>query len=75
MYRQDGFQAHYHLRSNVESVFSSVKRKFGGAVRSKKQAAQVNEILCKILCYNLSILAQAMQELGIEPAFGARAAA
>jgi hypothetical protein len=36
MYRQDEFQAHYHLRSNVESVFSAVKRKFGGAVRSKK---------------------------------------
>jgi transposase len=75
MYRQDEFQAHYHLRSNVESVFSSIKRKFGGSVRSKKHAAQVNEILCKILCYNLSILAQAMAELGIVPSFGGKAAA
>jgi transposase len=69
MYRQDEFQAHYHLRSNVESVFSSIKRKFGGAVRSKKLAAQTNEVLCKLLCYNLSILVQAMHELGVQPTF------
>ncbi len=75
MYRQDEFQAHYHLRSNVESVFSSLKRKFGGAVRSKKLAAQTNEVLCKILCYNLAVLAQAMREMGITPSFGGRAAA
>jgi hypothetical protein len=75
MYRQDEFQAHYHLRSNAESVFSAIKRKFGGAVRSKKYAAQTNEILCKILCYNLSILAQAMRALGIAPSFSGKAAA
>jgi transposase len=75
MYRQDEFQAHYHLRSNVESVFSAIKRKFGGAVRSKKFTAQVNEVLCKILVYNLSILAQAMHELGIAPSFAGKVAA
>jgi transposase len=75
MYRQDEFQAHYHLRSNVESVFSAIKRKFGGAVRSKKHTAQTNEILCKILCYNLSILAQAVRELGIATGFGGKVAA
>jgi transposase len=75
IYRQDEFQAHYHLRSNVESVFSSVKRKFGGAVRSKKFVAQVNEILCKILCHNLAVLAHAMRELGIEPIFATKVAA
>jgi transposase len=75
MYRQDEFQAHYHLRSNVESVFSAVKRKFGGAVRSKRFTAQANEILCKILCFNLTVLAQAIQELGIEPSFFGKAAA
>jgi transposase len=75
IYRQDEFQAHYHLRSNVESVFSSVKRKFGSAVRSKKFVAQVNEVLCKILCHNLAVLAHAMSELGIEPIFAAKVAA
>ena len=55
LYRQDEFLAHYHKRSNVESTFSAIKRKFGGAVRSKRFTAQVNEVLCKILCHNLSV--------------------
>ena len=32
-------------------------------------SAQVNEVLCKCLCYNLSVLVHAMFELGIEPTF------
>jgi transposase len=71
VYKQDEFLAHYHKRSNVESTFSAIKRKFGGAVRSKRFTAQVNEILCKILCHNLSVIVHAMHELGIEPTFGA----
>lgn len=47
MYRQDEFLAHYHKRSNVESTFSAIKRKFGGAVRAKRFTAQVNEILAR----------------------------
>ncbi len=35
MYQQEEFLKHYHLRSNVESTFSAIKRVFGGAVRSK----------------------------------------
>jgi transposase len=66
---------HYHKRSNVESTFSAIKRKFGSAVRSKQYTAQVNEILCKILCYNLSCLVHAMRELGVEPSFLAPAKA
>lgn len=61
--------ATYHKRSNVESTFSAIKRKFGAAVRSKRFTAQVNEILCKVLCHNLSCLVHAMRELGIEPSF------
>jgi len=69
MYKQPEFLAHYHARSNVESTFSAVKRKFGGSVRSKTPTAQVNEVLCKALCFNLSCLVHAMHELGIEPSF------
>lgn len=71
MYRQPEFLAHYHKRSNVEATFSAIKRKFGASVRSKKYVAQVNEVLCKILCHNLSCLVHAMHELGIEAPFGA----
>jgi transposase len=69
MYRQPEFLAHYHARSNVESTFSAIKRKFGGSVRSKNPVAQINEVLCKALCFNLSCLVHAMFELGIEPSF------
>jgi transposase len=71
MYKQAEFLAAYHQRSNVEATFSALKRKFGGSVRSKTPTAQVNEVLCKALCFNLSMLVHAIHELGIEPAFGA----
>jgi transposase len=69
MYRQPEFLAHYGQRSNVETTFSAIKRKFGGSVRSKTFTAQVNEILCKVLCHNLAVLVHARHELGIESVF------
>ncbi len=45
------------------------KGKFGESLRSKSDVGQVNEALCKVLCHNLCVLVQAMQELGIVPAF------
>ena len=63
------FEAHYHKRSNVESTFSMIKAKFGGSVRCKTGAAQVNEVLAKILCHNICVLIQSTYELGIEPVF------
>jgi transposase len=50
--------ASYHQRSNVESTFSMIKGKFGDAVRGKTNAAQVNEVLCKVLCHNICVLNQ-----------------
>jgi transposase len=67
--RNDEFLAHYHQRSNAESTFSMVKRKFGASVRAKTPAAQLNEVLLKTLCHNLSVLVHAIHELRIEPKF------
>jgi transposase len=67
MYRRDEFMAHYHKRSNVETTFSMIKRKFGDFVRSKTDTAMVNEVLCKVLCHNLVVLIHEMYELGISP--------
>jgi transposase len=69
MYRRDEFLQHYHKRSNVESTFSMMKRKFGDSIRSKTETAMANEALCKILCHNIVVLIHEMHELGIEPAF------
>lgn len=73
--REEAFMASYGSRANVESTFSAIKRKFGGAVRSKTLTAQTNEILCKCLSHNLSVLCHAMHELGIAAPFGTEASA
>lgn len=64
------FLSHYHKRSNVETTFSAVKRLFGGSLRSKKHQAQTNELLCKLLAYNLTCVVHSMFELGIQPNYG-----
>jgi transposase len=68
-FRKTEFLQHYHKRSNVESTFSMMKRKFGDSLRSKTDVAMTNEALCKILCHNLVVLIHEMHELGIDPVF------
>ena len=68
-FHRDQWLTRYHKRSNVETVFSSIKRKFGPYVRSRKEAAMFNEVLLKCLCHNLSCLVHASHELGIDPTF------
>ena len=67
--RRDEFLQHYHKRSNIESTFSMIKRKFRDSLRSKTETAMVNETLCKVLCHNLVVLIHEMHELGIDPMF------
>ena len=68
MHREE-FEAKYHARSNVESVFSALKRKFGETLRSKNPTAQVNELLAKVLAYNLTVLIHEIFEHGVVPDF------
>jgi transposase len=69
MFQQETFLQHYHKRSNAETTFSMIKAKFGEVVRVRLPVAQVNEMLCKVLCHNLCVLIQSIYELGIEPTF------
>ena len=66
---EEEFKAHYHKRSNVETVMAMIKTKFGASVKSKTPVAQVNEVLCKVLCHNICVLIQSFYELGIESTF------
>ena len=68
-YNEEWCKKHYHKRSNVETTFSMIKEKFGTRLMSKKEVAQVNEVLCKVLCHNICVVIQSMYELGIEPVF------
>ena len=68
MWRRENFLKHYHQRSNVESTFSAIKRKFGDSVRSKPDTAMTNEVLAKLVCNSLTDVIQQWYELGIDPA-------
>ena len=63
----------YHKRSNVETTFSMIKRKFGSNLMTKNYTANVNEILCKIICHNLCCLISAYYELNLEQALCTKA--
>ena len=68
-FNRDEFMAHYHKRSNIEATNAAIKRKFGETLKSKNQVAQVNELLAKIIAYNLTVVIHEMYENGIEPSF------
>ncbi len=61
--------AHYHKRSNIESTFSAIKRKFGADVVSKTETAMVNEVLAKLICHNITCLILEQENLGVVPVF------
>ena len=66
---RDEFMEHYHKRSNIEATNAAIKRKFGETLKSKNPVAQVNELLAKIIAYNLTVVIHEMYENGIQPEF------
>jgi transposase len=66
---RDDFMEHYHKRSNIEATNAAIKRKFGETLKSKNPVAQVNELLAKIIAYNLTVVIHEMYENGINPDF------
>lgn len=69
MYKHDEFLQHYHKRSNVETTFHMIKTKFKGNLSSKSKTSQINELLCKILCHNICVVIQEVNELGLKGEF------
>lgn len=69
MLKNEEFYDHYHKRSNIETTNHMIKSKFGNSVKSKTWSAQVNEVLCKIICHNICVVIHEMFELGIKPNF------
>lgn len=65
----DEYMSRYHLRSNIETTFSMVKKKFGKVVRSKTDTAMINEVLAKFLCHNLCCLIEAIYKNIIQPIY------
>ena len=54
----DQFLVEYHLRSNVESAISTLKRIFLEKIRTESFVAQTNESLARFVGYNLRVLAR-----------------
>ena len=50
---QDGFEKVHHQRSLVESVFSSMKERFGSVVAAKTLPMQRLQVILRNICYNL----------------------
>ena len=48
---------------------AAIKRKFGETLKSKNTVAQVNELLAKLIAYNLTVVIHEMHENGVEPDF------
>jgi len=66
---REEFLEHYHKRSNIEATNAAIKRKFGETLKSKNPVAQANELLAKIVAYNLTVVIHEMYENGINPEF------
>jgi len=66
---REEFMEHYHKRSNIESTNAAIKRRFGETLKSKNFTAQVNELLAKVIAYNLTVVIHEMFEHGISPGF------
>jgi len=66
-FHREEFLDHYHKRSNAETTFSAIKTKFGESIKSKNKTAQVNEMLCKIIAYNITVVIREMIEFGFKP--------
>jgi transposase len=66
---REEFDKHYHKRSNAESTIFAIKQKLGEKLASKNRVSQENELLCKVLAYNITVLIHEMFENGINPNF------
>jgi transposase len=70
-FNRDEFLPMYHKRSNAESTFSALKRKFGDTLRSKTDVARRNELLLMVLCHNIVCVIHEIHESGVVAMFPA----
>jgi len=66
---QEDFQHYYGQRSQVESVFSRMKRNWGEFLKSKTIDSQKNEVLLKCLCHNIACLVAQVFERNLKVDF------
>lgn len=60
------FDAFYRSRIQVGSVNSAIKRRFGESLRSRTPTSRRNELLCRLIAYNLVVLIRQVHLLHAE---------
>lgn len=68
-YHREKFDEQYRQRVQIESAFGGLKQKFGETIASRKFTSQTNEVLCKAIAHNITILIRRMYETGLLPDF------
>ena len=66
---REEFMKKYHLRSNAESGMFMIKQRFGDLSMMKHDVSVKNDVLVKILCHNLCVLAQEICLLDLDFSF------
>ena len=63
----EAYEAFYHIRSFVEAVISSIKKRWGSFLRSRKKRMQKKELALKVVSYNVKqvLYNKRAKELGI----------
>lgn len=61
------FHKEYHLRSNVETVFSMMKTTLLDGISGKTETSQKNELLIRVICHNISVIIDAIFRFGLDP--------
>lgn len=59
----------YHPRSLNETVFGILKQQWGGSVAARLPHSMYAEVMCKVICHNISRIVRAICEFNIEPQF------
>jgi hypothetical protein len=68
-YHREKFDEHYRHRGQVEVAFGALKQVIGEGISSLKFTAQQNELLCKAIAWNITMLIHAMYGIGLLPDF------
>jgi transposase len=64
----EAYNALYHIRSFIESVNSSIKKRWGSFLKSRRKRMQKKELALKVICYNVKqvLYNKKANELGID---------
>ena len=60
----DRFMDEYHRRSVIEAVFGAIKKMYGNHLRSRRRGRQNREVVIRVICYNIEVVARSRIKSG-----------